>query len=310
MTRRRLLPLLLLVLGCADSDAPRVSLAIAPPPRPDTALGALFHEGVRQAKDELADQIDPHRRHPHSGGRHRVAILAPTSRDAVPPWLQQARAKGLRVVVCGADPAPELRDVFIDPTPTDAMARCLLSLAADAIGGKGRILLVGGDAAAIRPAACADHIRAAAADYPACEIVETLFPGDAEGAVRKAVRDALDRIPRLSAVVGLTPDATRDAVAAVLDAPTAPRPSVTGVALPKDMRVHVRDGAVAAFACWSPVDVGYLAVHAAVHLGRGELPRNGTVRAGRLGELTVADGQIVLAPPLVVTARNIAQIPF
>ncbi|MCX5758709.1 MAG: autoinducer 2 ABC transporter substrate-binding protein, partial [Candidatus Hydrogenedentes bacterium] len=62
---------------------------------------------------------------------------------------------------------------------------------------------------------------------------------------------------------------------------------------------------------WTPVDLGYLAVHAAVATAKGELkPGAATFKAGHLGELKVNGSEILLGQPLVFDKANIEQFDF
>jgi hypothetical protein len=59
------------------------------------------------------------------------------------------------------------------------------------------------------------------------------------------------------------------------------------------------------------VDLGYLTVHAAVAVARGELKPGATVfKAGRLGEKQVDGDKILLGDILVFTKENIDRFDF
>ncbi|MBN1441701.1 MAG: rhamnose ABC transporter substrate-binding protein, partial [Planctomycetes bacterium] len=70
-----------------------------------------------------------------------------------------------------------------------------------------------------------------------------------------------------------------------------------------------KNGTVKKFVLWDPVDFGYLTVHAARRLADGEL-EDGTASFGRLGELEVKDGVVVLGAPLVFDIENIDRYQF
>ena len=84
---------------------------------------------------------------------------------------------------------------------------------------------------------------------------------------------------------------------------------VTGLSLPSMMREYVEDGTVEKFVLWDAVDLGYLTVHAALKLQRGELT-DGTHTMGRLGEIEIANGEAILGPPVVFDRENLDQYQF
>ena len=65
------------------------------------------------------------------------------------------------------------------------------------------------------------------------------------------------------------------------------------------------------FVLWSAVDLGYLAAHAAAAVVRGDLkPGDTTFNAGRLGEVNIADSEIILGDPTVFNTENIDAYDF
>jgi ABC-type sugar transport system substrate-binding protein len=73
----------------------------------------------------------------------------------------------------------------------------------------------------------------------------------------------------------------------------------------------VKDGTVASVILWNTVDLGYLTIHAAHALAKGDLkPGATTFKAGRLGEKKIAGDKILLGDILVFTKDNIDQFDF
>jgi rhamnose transport system substrate-binding protein len=85
---------------------------------------------------------------------------------------------------------------------------------------------------------------------------------------------------------------------------------VTGVSTPRDMRDYVKDGTVKEFILWNPIDLGYLAVFVADLKRRGEMPENGTIQAGRLGEIKVKDREVLLGEPIRFDKENVDKYDF
>ena len=91
---------------------------------------------------------------------------------------------------------------------------------------------------------------------------------------------------------------------------------LTGLGLPSQMKPYIKDGTVAKFALWNPIDLGYLAGYAAASLASGvaDLKDGAKFTAGRLKDYTIKSGDgglsIVLGPPQVFDASNIDNFNF
>jgi rhamnose transport system substrate-binding protein len=87
--------------------------------------------------------------------------------------------------------------------------------------------------------------------------------------------------------------------------------AVVGLSTPKDMAPYVKDGTVKTVVLWNPVDLGYLTVQVAYAVATGSLkPGQTSFSAGRLKECRVADGEVLLGPPMRFTRENIDQYDF
>src|SRR5436305_15067891 len=75
---------------------------------------------------------------------------------------------------------------------------------------------------------------------------------------------------------------------------------VVGLGLPNDNKRYVRDGITPSVILWNTESLGYLTVHAAVALAKGELkPGATTFKGGRRGELEVKGENVLLGTPFV-----------
>ncbi|MCA9427402.1 MAG: substrate-binding domain-containing protein, partial [Candidatus Omnitrophica bacterium] len=89
----------------------------------------------------------------------------------------------------------------------------------------------------------------------------------------------------------------------------ADRVFLTGLSTPNSMREYIEDGTVKKMVLWNPVDLGYLTIYAAKMLAEGNL-NEGTIEAGRLGEVEVKGSEVLLGEPLVFDKDNIDQFDF
>jgi ABC-type sugar transport system substrate-binding protein len=99
-------------------------------------------------------------------------------------------------------------------------------------------------------------------------------------------------------VWGITSVSLPGAAEAVRQAAKSGQIYVTGLSLPNTMRSYVKDGTVPKFVLWNPVDLGYLTVQVGKQLAEGSLPP-GPHDFGRLKNIHVSEGEVLLGPPLV-----------
>ena len=142
----------------------------------------------------------------------------------------------------------------------------------------------------------------------------TAEPGDRGGSFSddvpfRVTQDLLRAYPNLAGIFGITSVALPGAAEAIRQSGYAGKVAVTGLSTPNSMRQYVEDGTVRTFLLWSPVDLGYLTVHAAKKLiDDGALPA--MFEAGRLGTIEVRDREVLLGPPIRFTKDNIDGFDF
>lgn len=150
-------------------------------------------------------------------------------------------------------------------------------------------------------------------EYPEMEIVEVL-PGEED--LQKGInltKDYLRANPDTAGVFGLTSVAAPGVAEAVQQMGLEGEVAVTGASTPNQMRSYVKSGTVESFALWSPIDLGYLAVHVANRQVNGNMPTEvgSTFEAGRLGEVELIEEDVVLlGDPLVFNEENIDEYDF
>jgi rhamnose transport system substrate-binding protein len=78
------------------------------------------------------------------------------------------------------------------------------------------------------------------------------------------------------------------------------------------MKPYVKSECVKSVVLWSPVDLGYAAMHVLRAVADGTLKAGATsVKAGKLGELQVINGsEILLGAPYTFTKDNINDFDF
>ena len=243
-------------------------------------------------------------------GFHAIAV-APNNPEAMAGVLAKARERGLRVVSWDTDALPGPRELFCNQLQASAMAAALLEILHEELKGAGRVALVSGtETAANQNAWMALMREQAKAKYPKLVLLDPPeYPGEDDARAYAATQGLLRRSDRPDAVVGMTSVSAPAAAKAVFDSGLAGKVAVTGITSPQVMRPYVKNGTVKKFVLWSPIDLGYLTIHAAARLARGG-PVPSEIDAGRLGKLKVENGQALLGPPLVFTAETIDRYDF
>jgi rhamnose transport system substrate-binding protein len=86
---------------------------------------------------------------------------------------------------------------------------------------------------------------------------------------------------------------------------------VTGLSLPNLCKDYVHAGVIDHIVLWNTLDLGYLTVYAGNALATGQLKRgDGSISAGKLGKIEIADDEVRLGAPFVFNKENIDKFNF
>jgi ABC-type sugar transport system substrate-binding protein len=116
----------------------------------------------------------------------------------------------------------------------------------------------------------------------------------------------------LKGIFGMTSVATPASAEAVTQANMCGKIAVVGLATPNAMKPYVEKDCVKSVVLWNPVDLGYAAAHVLRATADGTLkPGDTSVKAGRLGDLSVINGsEILLGDPFVFEKSNVNDFDF
>ena len=246
--------------------------------------------------------------------KYDAIAIAPNAPDAIAPVLERARKRGISVITWDADALPDARDFFVNQCTAASVAKSLMDVMVDGIGPDGKYLILTGSlTAANQNIWMAEMEKYRQATYPnLTNLSETPKASEEDQALATQVTaDCLKAYPDLEGIFAITSVALPGAAEGLRKANAADRVFLTGLATPKMMRDYVMDGTVKRFVLWNPVDLGYLAVYAAVAVAKGELKPGATsLTAGHLGEVQVQGTEIILGDPLVFDKTNIGQFDF
>jgi rhamnose transport system substrate-binding protein len=251
--------------------------------------------------------------------------ISPNSPDALNTVFDDARAKGIKIIVVNSDiPGSEThRDAAILPTDFDKLGAEQVELLGSLIGYKGKFAILSATTDAPDQNYWIAGMKEALKQekYAGMELVSVVYGDDRPEKSRIEAESLLSKHPDLRAILAPTAVGVEQAAKTVEAAgvyPGGPKAKgdgvvVTGLGTPNQMRRHIKDGIIPAVALWSPPDEGLIAAHLAVGLVRGTIKaENGqSFDVPGLGQRTFkANGVIVTGPPLVFTKDNIDQYQF
>jgi rhamnose transport system substrate-binding protein len=263
---------------------------------PTEAKAALQSQMIEQFVQQQCDAI----------------TVAANDPNALAPAMKQAGEAGIATGAWDADVAPDAREVFVNQATFEAIGYELVDVMAEQTDGKGEFLVVTGSLTAPNQVAWLKEMRERMKEkYPEMSIASVEAGEEDLQLGIDITKNYLRANPDTAGVFGITSVALPGAAEAVEQMGRAGEVPVTGLSTPNEMKPYIESGAVKEFVLWNPVDLGYLAVHVANAQVDDKLPKSGTFKAGRLGEVKLlAEDEVLLGPPIVFSKENIGQYDF
>jgi ABC-type sugar transport system substrate-binding protein len=329
MTRWLLCLLLVLPLcGCANRSGPRpVKIAFMP-----KLIGIPYFNACKRGAEEAAKELNLELEYNGpsetdvtkqigmidmwaASGEVDCICVACNDPERVARSLQKARNKNITVITYDADSKPDARDFFVNMATYDSVARMMVDSMAEQLSpkGTGEVGILTSSVQAPNQSEWAKRMKAYVAEqYPKMKLLPETEHGENRDLGITKARAMIQAHPRMKGIIGLTSVAVPAAAEAVrqekqhreLDI------KVGGVSTPRDMRDYVKDGTVKEFILWNPIDLGYLAVYVADLKRKGQMPNDGTIQAGRLGEIKVKDREVLLGEPVRFNKDNVDKFDF
>ena len=268
----------------------------------------LVYDGPTEAKAPLQSQMIEQ----FIQQQCDAITVAANDPNALAPAMKKADNAGIATGAWDADVAPDARDVFVNQATFQAIGYKLVDVMAEQTGGKGEFLVVTGSLTAPNQVAWLKAMRERMKEkYPEMSIA-SVEPGEEDLQLGIDItKNYLQANPDTAGVFGITSVALPGAAEAVQQIGRAGEVPVTGLSTPNEMKPYIESGAVKEFVLWNPIDLGYLAVYVANAQVEGNLPKSGTFKAGRLGEVKLlAEDEVLLGPPIVFSKENIDQYDF
>jgi rhamnose transport system substrate-binding protein len=255
-----------------------------------------------------------------------VLAISPNSPDALNDVFDEAREKGIVVLIVNSDiPGnEEHRDAAILPMDFDITGASQVELMGSLIDYSGKIAILSATADAPDQNYWIEGMQEALESnekYADMELVDIVYGDDDPQKSLTECEGLLANYPDLRGIISPTTVGVAASAQCVESAGVYPGGEnavgeglqVTGLGTPNQMRRFIEEGIVEAFALWSPYDEGYLAGYLGVALATGEVEakEGNTFEVPNLGEREFRELEVVITgPPTVFTSENIGDFDF
>ncbi|HVO19453.1 MAG TPA: substrate-binding domain-containing protein [Anaeromyxobacter sp.] len=241
-------------------------------------------------------------------------LFAANDPVAISPVLKKALSKGIHVVGYDANSEPGAREWFVNQAQFNGIAKSLMDNMAKEIGEDGAFAIVTSTFTTPNQARWIAEMAAYAAKcHPKMKWLETVEAQEDNVLSFNGATTLINKYgDQLKGLFGMTSVATPAGAEAITQAKKCGKIAEVGLATPNAMKPYVATGCVKSVVLWNPVDLGYAAVYVLRAAVDGTLkPGDKSVKAGKLGTLTVVNGsEILLGPPYVFTKENINNFDF
>lgn len=248
---------------------------------------------------------------------YNVICIAANSNDALNPTFDDARAKGVKIVIINQDiPGSEAhRDAAILPTDFTKVGAAQVECLGATINYEGEIAILSATTDAPDQNFWIEGMKEALKDskYAKMKLVDIVYGDDQPEKSSTEMEALITKYPNLRGVISPTTVGVAAASKIVQTKKLADKISVIGLGLPSQMKEFIKDGTVKQFQLWNPVDEGYLGAYYSYLLAKGEAEAKEGAKftAGKLGEFTHAkDAVIITGPPFTFDASNIDNFSF
>mgnify|MGYP001601509821 CR=1 FL=1 len=233
------------------------------------------------------------------------------------PAMKAAEAKGVKVITWDADAAPDTRTLFVNQASAEQIGNALVDTLAKDIGGgdaskaSGEVAIVTATLTAANQNEWIKYMKVELEKYPNLKLIATEPSDDNSTKAQQVTETLIKSHPNLKGVWAISSAAFPGAAEAIKQQGMAGKVQVTGLSTPNDMKKYVMDGTVKSVVLWNTKDLGYLTVYTAEAVATGKYHAGDTsIKAGRLGEKKIVNGQVLLGDILVFTKDNIEKYDF
>lgn len=243
---------------------------------------------------------------------HKACAVAIASLDpsALAPALTTAAKQGTKVVAFDADVQGAARPIYVQDADATALGVVQAQLLAKAMNYKGTFAILSAQSTAANQNAwnSASLKELKKPKYAGMQFVKEVYGNDDYKTSYDQAISLLQAYPNLGGILAPTPAGLEGAVKAKGDLHIKSGAAVTGLGWPPSDSALLKARKLAAFALYSPDDLGYLTYYttAAYITGKISGKAGESFTAGHLGKRMIeANGVVTLGPPVVYTAKNV-----
>ncbi|MFO0833945.1 MAG: substrate-binding domain-containing protein [Phycisphaerales bacterium] len=240
-----------------------------------------------------------------------VIAVSVENREALSGVLRKARSRGIKVITWDADAEPDARDFFVNQATPQGIGFTLMDNAARLLNNKGQFAIVTASLTAANQNEWRKHIEARLKEkYPDIKLAGVQPCDDQQSKAFEVTTSILNSNPDVKLIMAICSPGVPGAAEAVKQLGRKDV-KVIGLGLPNDNKRFVKEGITDGVVLWNTMDLGYLAVHAANAICRGELkPGQSQLKAGKLGTKDVVGDNVMLGTPFTFDKSNIDQFDF
>lgn len=243
-------------------------------------------------------------------------VVAANDPDALAPALKEAMDKGIPVVSFDSDVAYDARMLHISNASEEQVGLAHVDAAYELAGGSGDIAILSAAPTATNQNAWIDAMKDALENdpkYADLNLVATVYGDDKPDKSYQETQGLIKSYPDLKVIMTPTTVATTAAGKAVTDLDMIDSVYVTGLGLPSETGVYIKNGASPLVYLWNPVDLGYVSLYAALAVLEGETTGvvGETFSVGELGEREILENNISLLGGLTTFNKdNVDEFTF
>jgi rhamnose transport system substrate-binding protein len=237
-------------------------------------------------------------------------VISANDPNALVPVCKKALERGIKVISFDSGVAKDGRIMHLNPSNNALIGSKCVQMMAKTLKNEGEVAILSATAQATNQNIWIEEMKKewAKPDYAKMTLVATVYGDDVADKSYRETQGLLKAHPNLKGIIAPTSVGIVAAAKAVVDAGLVGKVFVSGLGLPSEMKGAVDAGATDTFAIWNPIDLGYSATMIAIALVRGTATglAGTSIKAGRMGEIKVADGNdAAMADPFTFDKSNI-----
>ncbi|HVX86516.1 MAG TPA: substrate-binding domain-containing protein [Phycisphaerae bacterium] len=233
------------------------------------------------------------------------------------PAMKAAQQRGVHVITWDADADPDTRTLFVNQATAEQIGDALVDTLAkdinssDPKAASGEVAIITATLTAANQNEWMRYMNEELKKYPGLKLVDTQASDDNQTKAKEETESLIKAHPNLKGIWAISSAAFPGAAEGIEQQGKAGKIQVTGLSTPNDMKKYVLNGTVKSVVLWNTKDLGYLTVYTAEAVASGKYhPGDKTIKAGRLGERPIVNGQVLLGDILVFNKDNINNYDF